>query len=167
MARARPAVADAFDRACFGRCEFPQLLQDNALRRAIADTGRSGGRDADRDACAALIRWQLASRQGMLPPYDETLLRRELDLFPDWYIARHVGVTLDKAQRETLSKVFQRILDNNLAQARVYVHRDYHSRNLMVSDPNPRVLDFQDAGYRPITYDLVSLLLISYVEGGV
>src|SRR6202521_5752357 len=73
------------------------------------------------DACAALIRWQLASRQGSLPPYDEALLRRELDLFPDWYIARHIGVTLDKAQRDTLSKVFRRILDNNLAQARVYV----------------------------------------------
>ena len=118
------------------------------------------------DACAALIRWQLASRQGMLPPYDEALLRRELDLFPDWYIARHVGVTLDKAQRDTLSKVFRRILDNNLAQARVYVHRDYHSRNLMVSDPNPGVLDFQDAVYGPITYDLVSLLRDAYVEWG-
>ena len=116
------------------------------------------------DACAALIRWQLASRQGTLPPYDEALLRRELDLFPDWYIARHVGVTLDKTQRDTLSKVFRRILDNNLAQARVYVHRDYHSRNLMVSDPNPGVLDFQDAVYGPITYDLVSLLRDAYVE---
>jgi aminoglycoside/choline kinase family phosphotransferase len=116
------------------------------------------------DACAALIRWQLASRQGTLPPYDEALLRRELDLFPDWYIARHVGITLDKAQRDALSKVFRRILDNNLAQARVYVHRDYHSRNLMISDPNPGVLDFQDAVYGPITYDLVSLLRDAYVE---
>jgi aminoglycoside/choline kinase family phosphotransferase len=116
------------------------------------------------DACAALIRWQLASRQGTLPPYDEALLRRELDLFPDWYIARHVGVTLDKTQRDTLSNVFRRILDNNLAQARVYVHRDYHSRNLMISDPNPGVLDFQDAVYGPITYDLVSLLRDAYVE---
>jgi aminoglycoside/choline kinase family phosphotransferase len=116
------------------------------------------------DACAALIRWQLASRQGTLPPYDEALLRRELDLFPDWYIARHIGVTLDKTQCDTLSKVFRRILDNNLAQARVYVHRDYHSRNLMISDPNPGVLDFQDAVYGPITYDLVSLLRDAYVE---
>ena len=116
------------------------------------------------DACAALIRWQLASRQGLLPPYDEALLRRELDLFPDWYIARHVGVTLDQAQRNTLSNMFRRILDNNLAQAQVYVHRDYHSRNLMVSDPNPGVLDFQDAVYGPITYDLVSLLRDAYVD---
>jgi len=116
------------------------------------------------DACAALIRWQLASKHCSLPPYDEALLRRELDLFPDWYIARHVGVTLDPAQRDILSTMFRRILDNNLAQARVYVHRDYHSRNLMVSDPNPGVLDFQDAVYGPITYDLVSLLRDAYVD---
>jgi N-acetylmuramate 1-kinase len=116
------------------------------------------------DACVTLIRWQLASRPGSLPQYDEALLRRELDLFPDWYIARHVGITLDPAQRVTLNNVFRRILDNNLAQARVYVHRDYHSRNLMVSAPNPGVLDFQDAVYGPITYDLVSLLRDAYVD---
>jgi aminoglycoside/choline kinase family phosphotransferase len=116
------------------------------------------------DACAALIRWQLASRQGSLPPYDEALLRRELDLFPDWYIERHVGITLDPAQRITLNSMFRRILDNNLLQAHVYVHRDYHSRNLMVSDPNPGVLDFQDAVYGPITYDLVSLLRDAYID---
>jgi len=115
-------------------------------------------------ATGALIRWQLSSRQGVLPAYDEALLRRELDLFPDWYIARHVGVPLEPAQRDTLSNTFRRILDNNLAQPRVYVHRDYHSRNLMVSDPNPGVLDFQDAVYGPITYDLVSLLRDAYVD---
>jgi aminoglycoside/choline kinase family phosphotransferase len=116
------------------------------------------------EATAALIRWQLSSRQGVLPAYDEALLRRELDLFPDWYIAKHVGVPLEPAQRDTLSNTFRRILDNNLAQPRVYVHRDYHSRNLMVSDPNPGVLDFQDAVYGPITYDLVSLLRDAYVD---
>jgi hypothetical protein len=116
------------------------------------------------DACSALIKWQLASTQDSLPPYDEALLRRELDLFPHWYIARHAGVTLDPTQLETLSNTFRRILDNNLAQARVYVHRDYHSRNLMVCDPNPGVLDFQDAVFGPITYDLVSLLRDAYVE---
>ena len=116
------------------------------------------------DACGALIQWQLASTQDSLPPYDEALLRRELDLFPDWYIGRHIGVTLDRAQFETLSNTFRHILDNNLAQARIYVHRDYHSRNLMVSAPNPGVLDFQDAVFGPITYDLVSLLRDAYVE---
>ncbi len=116
------------------------------------------------DACAALIRWQLASRPGTLPPYDEALLNRELELFPDWYVAKHIGVALDSAQRETLGSAFRRILDNNLAQPRVYVHRDYHSRNLMVSYPNPGVLDFQDAVYGPITYDLVSLLRDAYID---
>ena len=116
------------------------------------------------DACAALVRWQQATRPGVLPEYDEALLRRELDLFPDWYIAKHIRVTLDETQRNVLGGAFRRILDNNLAQARVYVHRDYHSRNLMVSDPNPGVLDFQDAVHGPITYDLVSLLRDAYLD---
>jgi hypothetical protein len=116
------------------------------------------------DASAALVRWQLASRDGVLPRYDETLLRRELDLFPDWYVAKHLGVTLTAAQKATLDKAFRTIVDNNLAQAPVFVHRDYHSRNLMVTEPNPGVLDFQGAVYGPITYDLVSLLRDAYIE---
>jgi N-acetylmuramate 1-kinase len=114
-------------------------------------------------ATDALIRWQCASRENALPPYDEALLARELALFPDWYVARHLGVTLTPAQRATLDGAFRRILDNNLAQPRVYVHRDYHSRNLMVAEPNPGVLDFQDAVFGPITYDLCSLLRDAYV----
>jgi aminoglycoside/choline kinase family phosphotransferase len=115
------------------------------------------------DAIDALILWQRASRDGELAPYNEALLRRELDLFPDWYIARHLGITLTTAQRDVLERAFRLVLDNNLAQPRVYVHRDYHSRNLMVSTPNPGVLDFQDAVYGPITYDLVSLLRDAYI----
>src|SRR6266567_893118 len=117
-----------------------------------------------RDACAALVRWQLSSREGALPPYDRTLLQRELDLFPDWYIAKHLCVTLTAPQRMALEQTFARILANNLGQPAVFVHRDYHSRNLMVSDPNPGVLDFQDAVYGPVTYDLVSLLRDAYIE---
>ena len=116
------------------------------------------------DASTALVRWQLASRAGVLPRYDEALLRRELDLFPEWYVGKHLGVTLTAAQKTTLNKAFQAILNNNLAQAPVFVHRDYHSRNLMVSEPNPGVLDFQGAVYGPIAYDLVSLLRDAYVE---
>jgi aminoglycoside/choline kinase family phosphotransferase len=116
------------------------------------------------DACAALVRWQGTSREGVLPPYDRTLLRRELDLFPDWYVAKHLGIALDGAQKATLEEVFACILENNLAQPAVFVHRDYHSRNLMVTEPNPGVLDFQDAVYGPITYDLVSLLRDAYIE---
>jgi aminoglycoside/choline kinase family phosphotransferase len=117
-----------------------------------------------RDASAALVRWQLASRDGALPPYDRTLLQRELELFPDWYIAKHLGVALTAAQKITLEQAFAKILDNNLEQPAVFVHRDYHSRNLMLADPNPGVLDFQDAVYGPITYDLVSLLRDAYIE---
>jgi len=98
-----------------------------------------------RDAIRALVDWQAASREGELPPYDEALLRRELSLFPEWYVGRHLGVTLDSAERDSIEKVFRRILAANLAEPRVYVHRDFMPRNLMVSDPNPGVLDFQDA----------------------
>lgn len=116
------------------------------------------------DAIDALIRWQSASRDGILPDYDDALLRRELLLFPDWYVARHLGADLTPAQRTSLERTFDAVLANNLAQPRVFVHRDYHSRNLMVAAPNPGVLDFQDAVYGPITYDVVSLLRDAYVE---
>ncbi len=115
-------------------------------------------------AADALIRIQLASREHELPPYDEALLRREMNLFPDWYIARHLGLELSERQQTTLETVFRRILDNNLSQPRVFVHRDYHSRNLMLSKPNPGILDFQDAVYGPITYDLASLFKDAYIH---
>jgi hypothetical protein len=115
-------------------------------------------------ATDALVAWQLASREDELPPYDEALLARELALFPDWYVARQLGVALTPAQHETLAAAFRLIIDQNLAQPRVYVHRDYHSRNLMVAAPNPGVLDFQDAVHGPVTYDLVSLLRDAYVD---
>jgi aminoglycoside/choline kinase family phosphotransferase len=115
-------------------------------------------------ATDALINIQLASRDNELPVYDEALLRRELNLFPEWYIAKHLGVTLNEKQSNALERAFQRILANNLAQPRVYVHRDYHSRNLMLSEPNPGILDFQDAVYGPITYDLASLFKDAYIR---
>ncbi len=117
-----------------------------------------------RDAIDALLKWQRASREGELPPYDEALLRRELDLFPDWYIARHLGIALAPNDRRALDDAMQLILANNLGPPRVYVHRDYMPRNLMVSEPNPGVLDFQDAVYGPITYDVVSLVRDAFVS---
>jgi len=116
-----------------------------------------------REAIAALVAIQKASRPGVLPDYDRALLERELNLFPDWYVARQHGVTLDAARAADLKAGFEVLLANNLAQPRVYVHRDYHSRNLMLSSPNPGILDFQDAVYGPITYDLVSLLRDAYI----
>ena len=116
------------------------------------------------DATDALIRWQMASRPGVLPPYDEALLRRELELFPEWYLQRHRGVTLSTAQRRTLDAVFDAVIQSNLAQPQVYVHRDYMPRNLMVCTPNPGVLDFQDAVFGPITYDVVSLFKDAFIS---
>lgn len=115
------------------------------------------------DAAQALIKMQLASQPDTLPPYDEALLTREMQLFPDWYLAKHLDVTLDDAQAKVLQQTFSLLNQNILAQAKVTVHRDYHSRNLMVCDNNPGVLDFQDAVYGPITYDLVSLLKDAYI----
>ncbi len=115
------------------------------------------------DATDALIRLQSASESGKLPDYDRALLARELRLFPDWYVTKHLGIIANPQQNERLQTVFARLLDNNLAQRRVFVHRDYHSRNLMVTSPNPGILDFQDAVYGPITYDLVSLLKDAYI----
>jgi aminoglycoside/choline kinase family phosphotransferase len=116
------------------------------------------------DAIAALLKWQLASREGELPSYDEALLQRECGLFPDWYIARHLGVTLSPAQQDALSGVRSLIVARAVAQPAVYVHRDYMPRNLMVTDPNPGVIDFQDAVHGPITYDLVSLMRDAFVS---
>lgn len=117
-----------------------------------------------RDAIDALLRWQLASRPGALPPYDEALLTREMKLFPEWYLQRHLGLTLNPAQLQALDVVFALILNNNLVQPAVYVHRDYMPRNLMVCEPNPGVLDFQDAVYGPITYDVASLFRDAFVS---
>jgi aminoglycoside/choline kinase family phosphotransferase len=116
------------------------------------------------DATSALVRWQSASRQGELPPYDEPLLRRELMLFPDWYVARHLGVELDAAQRQSFESVAARILARNLAEPRVFVHRDFMPRNLMVCDPNPGILDFQDAAHGPISYDVACLFRDAFVS---
>ena len=115
------------------------------------------------DAVNALIRIQLASCSGVLPDYDEVLFLKELNLFPNWYLAKHLQVVLNVKQKAELDEGFTRILQNNLAQPRVFVHRDYHSRNLMVTTPNPGIVDFQDAVYGPITYDLVSLFKDAYI----
>lgn len=116
------------------------------------------------DAIEALLKIQQASQPGVLPDYDHVLLRREIDLFPEWYLARHHQLTLNDAERVALDALFERILAVNLAEPRVFVHRDYHARNLMLTKPNPGVIDFQDAVYGPISYDLVSLLRDAYID---
>ncbi|HUP29328.1 MAG TPA: phosphotransferase [Usitatibacter sp.] len=141
------------------------LLSDLGTRLYLAELRE--GADVDRlfgDATTALVRWQLATRAGELPEYDEALLRRELMLFPEWYVARHAGVTLGAQQIERLDAVFRLILERNLAEPRVYVHRDYMPRNLMVCEPNPGILDFQDAVHGPISYDVASLFRDAFIS---
>ena len=122
------------------------------------------------DALGPLAAIQCASRPGALPEYDRALLLRELMLFPEWYVARHKGVTLSEAETALLNTAFERILAVNLAEPRVFVHRDYHSRNLMLLEAgdglgaNPGIIDFQDAVYGPISYDLVSLFKDAYIR---
>jgi aminoglycoside/choline kinase family phosphotransferase len=140
------------------------LLSDLGNTTYLQALDAGNARQLYDQAIDALIKIQLASKPNELPPYDEALLRRELNLFPEWYIAKHLGVTLSEKQQAKLEEVFARIIKNNLAQPCVYVHRDFHSRNLMLSEPNPGVLDFQDAVYGPITYDLASLFKDAYIR---
>lgn len=120
-----------------------------------------------RDAVGALIKMQTASQAGVFAPYDAALLTREMQLFPDWYIAKYLAISLTDTDQQVLQQTFSQLNGNILAQGQVYVHRDYHSRNLMVcrdgENMNPGVLDFQDAVYGPVTYDLVSLFKDAYI----
>ncbi len=116
------------------------------------------------DAIDALVRWQLASRPSVLPNYDAGLLKRELQLFADWYLPKHLGVTLGSESQALWEACCARLIESALAQPQVYVHRDYMPRNLTPSQPNPGVLDFQDAVYGPITYDVVSLFKDAFVS---
>ena len=126
-------------------------------------------------ALDTLLAWQLASRPGVLPPYDEALLRRELQLFPDWYLQQHKGIAPEGAMAQTLQKTFDSIVAHNLAAPQVYVHRDFMPRNLMipgVGGPAANrsaaqqlgVLDFQDAVYGPVTYDIASLMRDAFLS---
>ena len=141
------------------------LLTDLGSRTLIEILDADKPRDAEpwyRHAADVLLQWQQASRPNVLPAYDEALLRRELQLFPDWYIAQHRKVTLDDKQQAVLTKTFDLIVANNLQAPSVFVHRDFMARNLMLpADPASQplgVLDFQDAVYGPITYDIASLM---------
>lgn len=115
-------------------------------------------------AIDALIRFQAASSPGVLPEYDAVLLRRELELFPEWYLGQHLGLKLDKGERHWLTTQFDLLVDRALAQPQVWVHRDYMPRNLMISNPMPGVLDFQDAVYGPVSYDITCLFRDAFLS---
>ncbi|MEO8542145.1 MAG: phosphotransferase [Betaproteobacteria bacterium] len=121
------------------------------------------------EAVDALVRWQKASQPGVLPPYDEALLQRELGLFPQWYLQQYRGITPDASMAATLASSFAQIVRENLSWPSVYVHRDFMPRNLMMPlpaqvDRRLGVLDFQDAVHGPITYDIASLMRDAFLS---
>jgi aminoglycoside/choline kinase family phosphotransferase len=157
----------------------PQVLAQDLAQGflLLSDVGRQTYLDildednADpllRGAGDTLIKWQLASKPAVLPVYDRALLERELRLFPDWYIGKHMQTELSAEQQRSLQDVFTAIVNANLAQANVYVHRDYMPRNLMVGPELPAnvpaVLDFQDAVYGPISYDIACLYKDAFIS---
>ena len=135
-----------------GTTTYLQALDESSAPRLFAD------------ATDALIRFQLATRPGELPPYDDALLRRELQLFPDWYIKAHLKKEFSGDEKSILQRTFDLLVKSALAQPAVYVHRDYIPRNLMVCEPNPGVLDFQDAVCGPLSYDIVCLLRDAFIS---
>jgi len=141
----------------FGETSYLSALQAGAGQGPGADTLYG-------NALGALVQIQSASRDGVLPPYDRALLQREIDLFPEWYVQKHLGAVWTTQERVVFEAVVRGLLDAIEGQARVWVHRDYHTRNLMVANPDPGVLDFQDAVQGPVTYDAVSLLKDAYID---
>jgi aminoglycoside/choline kinase family phosphotransferase len=143
------------------------LLLEDLGDRTYLDVFKTSTADTDRlfeDARVALVRWQKASRPGVLPAYDRALLHRELMLYPDWYVTKHLRLELTSMEMVTLQDAFRLLEDSALGQPQVYVHRDYMPRNLMLSESNPGVLDFQDAVYGPITYDVASLFKDAFLS---
>lgn len=139
------------------------LLDDLGNKSYLNYLNDNTAEDLYIDAIDALIKMQ--SIDGLLPAYDETLLQTEMDLFETWYLNRHLDVQLDEKQKPSLSLIFDLLIDNARQQPQVFVHRDYHSRNLMITDTNnPGVIDYQDAVIGPISYDLVSLFKDCYIE---
>lgn len=145
----------------------------------LTDLGRIGYLDAlnadlsladtlIRPVLDVLVQWQLSSTAATLPPYDATLLRRELDLFPEWFVGRHLGVQLDASELLMLDRTFKFLINSALNQPKVFVHRDFMPRNLMVVESaqtlTPGIIDFQDAVYGPITYDVVSLFRDAFIS---
>jgi len=139
----------------------------------LSDLGRQTYLDvidadnADRlfqDAIEALLTFQVGAIPAALPSYDEALLRRELHLFPEWYVGRQLGREFSEDERALWDRMCKVLIDSALAQPKVLVHRDYMPRNLMLSQPNPGVLDFQDAVAGPVTYDITSLFKDAFLS---
>ncbi|WP_313227615.1 aminoglycoside phosphotransferase family protein [Stutzerimonas chloritidismutans] len=165
-------VAQMLDQA---GVHVPQILASDLERGflLLTDLGRqtyldvidqSNAEQLFEDAVEALLKFQLHPVAQPMPAYDEALLRRELQLFPEWYVQRHLGHTLTEAQQAAWERICRQLIDSALAQPRVLVHRDYMPRNLMISEPNPGVLDFQDAVLGPVSYDITSLFKDAFLS---
>ena len=143
------------------------LLSDLGSRQYLDELPRLGAAETlYGDALGALIRMQTAPPENwrQIPDYDRALLLREMELLPEWFLKRHLNVDIDAAVRALLDDLFAGLSDMALEQPATFVHRDYHSRNLLVTDQdNPGILDFQDAVRGPVTYDLASLLKDCYI----
>ena len=141
------------------------LVLDDLGRQTWLEVLNADNADAlFEQALQALLRFQRMPGADALPPYDDALLRRELQLFPDWYLQRHLGVELSDVQQAQWQRVCDLLVGSALAQPRVFVHRDYMPRNLMLSEPNPGILDFQDAVHGPISYDVTSLFKDAFLS---
>mgnify|MGYP006191177659 FL=1 len=141
------------------------LLLNDLGRQTYLDVINEGNADQFfADALQALLVFQQLPMTAPLPSYDDALLRRELQLFPEWYVQRHLGVEFSEQQQALWQRASQLLIDSALAQPKVLVHRDYMPRNLMLSEPNPGVLDFQDAVYGPVTYDVTCLFKDAFLS---
>ncbi|WP_237884629.1 aminoglycoside phosphotransferase family protein [Pseudomonas sp. PGPR40] len=140
------------------------LLNDLGNKTYLDVIDSENADDLFKDALQALLAFQQLPMVAPLPSYDVALLRRELELFPEWYVKRELGIEFDSAQQTLWQQVSDLLIDSALAQPQVLVHRDYMPRNLMLSEPNPGVLDFQDAVYGPVTYDVTCLFKDAFLS---
>ncbi|MGH8388914.1 MAG: aminoglycoside phosphotransferase family protein [Pseudomonas sp.] len=140
------------------------LLNDLGNKTYLDVIDSENADDLFNDALQALLAFQQLPMVAPLPSYDVALLRRELELFPEWYVKHELGIEFDAAQQVLWQQVSDLLIDSALAQPKVLVHRDYMPRNLMLSEPNPGVLDFQDAVYGPVTYDVTCLFKDAFLS---
>jgi hypothetical protein len=140
------------------------LLNDLGNKTYLDVIDSENADDLFKDALQALLAFQQLPMVAPLPSYDVALLRRELELFPEWYVKKELGIEFDAAQQMLWQQVTELLIDSALNQPKVLVHRDYMPRNLMLSEPNPGVLDFQDAVYGPVTYDVTCLFKDAFLS---
>ncbi|MCW5660916.1 MAG: phosphotransferase [Burkholderiaceae bacterium] len=166
-ARIKAAALHAPDVLAVDEAQGFLLLSDLGSRlylQALTDADPAEADRLMREAIGALVQWQTRVDPVGLPPYDDALLRRELQLFPDWCVQREFGIEWNDEQRATWQRLCDLLVQSALAQPRVAVHRDWMPRNLMIATPNPGILDFQDAVLGPVTYDVASMLRDAFIS---